>query len=124
MNTPQDAPEQQAYADSPGAARSDVPDGGHGWIVLSACAVLAWWFVGINYTWGVLQASFVENGMAPASTLSFVGSLAMAWAPVLAIANAKMIRLIGLGEIAASFATRSVPGLFICIGCITGVGAR
>lgn len=133
----QEGAEQQRRGDGVGASISDLPESGYGWVILSACAVLAWWFVGINYTWGVLQATFVDDGVAQASTLSFVGSLAMAWAPLLAIANAKMIKwigtqkaallgvsLIGLGEILGNFATRSISGLFICIGCITGVGAR
>lgn len=71
----QEGAEQQRRGDGVGASISDLPESGYGWVILSACAVLAWWFVGINYTWGVLQATFVDDGVAQASTLSFVGSL-------------------------------------------------
>jgi hypothetical protein len=35
-------------------ADSEVPDGGYGWVLISACAVVTWWFVGVSYTWGVM----------------------------------------------------------------------
>jgi Na+/melibiose symporter-like transporter len=56
---------------------------------------------------------------------------------ILAIANARLIRwlgaqrtallgisLLGVGELSASFTTKSIAGLFITAGVIMGVGVR
>lgn len=42
-------------------ADSEVPDGGKGWLLTFACAVVTWSFVGASYTWGVSQAALVEQ---------------------------------------------------------------
>ena len=114
-----------------------APDGGYGWTVVMACAIITWWFVGTTYSWGVIQAALVGEGLAKASTLSFVGSLTVACIAILATANAKLVSfvgarnsgllgvsLLGLGEILGSLATRSVGGLFATIGVLMGVGTR
>jgi hypothetical protein len=56
-------------------ADSQVPDGGYGWVVIGACSVLAFWFIGTTYSWGVIQAALVAQKLSSPSTLSFVGSL-------------------------------------------------
>jgi hypothetical protein len=116
---------------------AEVPDGGYGWIVITACAIITWWFVGTTYSWGIIQAALVGEGLARASTLSFVGSLTVASIAILAIANAKLVTAIGAqktgllgigllaaGEILGGFATRNVGGLFATVGVLMGVGTR
>ncbi|KAJ7914319.1 putative monocarboxylate transporter [Mycena leptocephala] len=114
---------------------SQVPDGGYGWAVVFGCAVLTWWFVGTSYSWGLLQAALVKQGLSSASTLSFVGSSTVACISGLGLINARVIRflgarrtallgisLIGLGEILSGFATLNIGALFVTSGAITGVG--
>lgn len=114
-----------------------VPDGGYGWTVIVACAVITWWFVGTTYSWGVIQAALVGEGLADASTLSFVGSLTVACIAILAIASAKLVSvigarnsgllgigLLGLGELLGSLTTQNVGGLFATVGVLMGIGTR
>lgn len=116
-------------------ADSTVPDGGYGWVVITGCGVLTFWFVGTSYSWGVLQAALVAQSLSSPSTLSFVGSLWVTCISVLALVNARLIRaigaqrtgllgigLLGLGEVISSFSTKSVGGLFVTTGVIMGVG--
>ncbi|KAJ5088683.1 hypothetical protein N7456_012299 [Penicillium angulare] len=116
-------------------ADSQVPDGGYGWVVIFACAVVTWWFVGSSYTWGVMQAALVDKMGYSSSTLAFVGSLCPACISLLAVPNASIIRkigprptallgifLLGLANILAGFATHSVAGLFMTFGFVGGLG--
>lgn len=79
----------------------------------------------------------MEEKLAPATSLSFVGSLAVFFIAGLALVNARLIRLIGarntgllgitfLGgsQILSGFATKSLPGLFITSGVGMGIGTR
>ncbi|KAJ7480637.1 major facilitator superfamily transporter [Mycena latifolia] len=112
-----------------------VPDGGYGWVVVFGCAILTWWFVGTTYSWGLIQAALVKQGLSSASTLSFVGSSTVACISGLALVNARVIRflgaqktallgisLIGIGEILSGFATLNIGALFLTTGAITGIG--
>ncbi|KAJ6554175.1 monocarboxylate permease Mch4 [Mycena capillaripes] len=114
---------------------SQVPDGGYGWAVVFGCAILTWWFVGITYSWGLIQAALVKQGLSSTSTLSFVGSSTAACISGLALINARVIRflgarrtallgisLIGLGEILSGFATLNIGALFVTSGAIVGIG--
>ncbi|KAJ4856880.1 major facilitator superfamily domain-containing protein [Trichoderma breve] len=116
-------------------ADSVVPDGGYGWVVVGACAIITWWFVGMGYSWGVLQGALVEKGLSSPATLSYVGSLAIALISCLAILNARIIRaigaqrtailgifLLGMSEIVSSFAVSSLAGLFVTSGVTLGLG--
>ena len=116
---------------------STIPDGGYGWIVITACAAITWWFVGTTYSWGVIQAALVNEGLAAASTLSFVGSMTVACVAILALLNARLVMALGArksgligigllsaGEIAGSFATKNVGGLFVTVGVLMGLGTR
>ncbi len=116
-------------------ADSTVPDGGYGWVVVAACAVVTWWFVGTSYSWGVIQAALVEDGVATPATLSFVGSLSTSLISALAIVNGRVVRaigtqatallgvaLLGLAEILTSFAVQNVTGLFFTSGLLLGLG--
>ncbi|CZR62591.1 related to protein MCH2 (monocarboxylate permease homolog) [Phialocephala subalpina] len=117
-------------------ADSQVPDGGYGWVVIFACSILTFWFVGTTYSWGVIQAALVAESVSSPSTLSFVGSLTCSFIAFLALINARIIRaigarttaligvlLLGAGEIFSGFSTRSVGGLFMNAGVVMGVGA-
>lgn len=116
---------------------SQVPEGGYSWVVIFACAVITFWFVGTTYCWGVLQAALVEQGVSSPSTLAFVGSLTTGCISFLAVLNARVIRklgarttgllgvfLLGLGEELSGFTTRNVGGLFTTVGVVMGVGVR
>lgn len=118
-------------------ALSPPPDGGYGWTILAACGVLAFWFVGLSYNWGILQASLVKSDLASVATLSFVGSITAATIAVLALVNARVARkwgvrrvaglgvgLLGVGQVASGWAVRSVGGLFVTAGVVGGLGTR
>ncbi|CAG8235595.1 unnamed protein product [Penicillium salamii] len=116
-------------------ADAEVPDGGYGWVVISACAVLTWWFIGTAYSWGIFQAALVREGLSSSSTLAFVGSLAAACISFFGILNARIIRklgtvwsalvgifLLGLGEVLSGFTTHNIGGLFMTAGVLMGAG--
>ncbi|OJJ62314.1 hypothetical protein ASPSYDRAFT_144641 [Aspergillus sydowii CBS 593.65] len=126
---PNDLMQASAIADS------QVPDGGYGWVTVSACAVMTWWFIGTSYSWGVLQAALVKEGVSSSSTLAFVGSVAVACISFFGILNARLIRwlgarvcavlgmvLLGMGEILSGFALKSIGGLFVTAGAVMGMG--
>lgn len=135
LNTIAPPPEQDEVMQQSLLADSQVPDGGYGWILIFACAVVTWWFVGVSYTWGVMQAALVGSKGYSSSTLAFVGSLCPACISLLAVPNATVIRvigaritallgitLLGLGSILSGFATGSVAGLFMTWGFLGGLG--
>ncbi|KAI0115629.1 putative monocarboxylate transporter [Nemania sp. FL0031] len=96
---------------------TEVPDGGYGWAV------------------GVVQTALINQGLTSASTLSFVGSTAIAAIAAFALVNARLVRLMGarttallgvffmgIGETTASFTTRSIGGLFGTESILMGIG--
>ncbi|RBQ87453.1 hypothetical protein VDGD_02881 [Verticillium dahliae] len=87
-------------------ADSTVPDGGYGWVIVMACAVVAFWNIGISYCWGVYQGALVERGVGSPLVLSFCGSLSPA-----------LMSVIGAG-----FVADSAVGLFFLPGILLGVG--
>lgn len=116
-------------------ADSTVPDGGYGWYLILGCFIITFWVTGTIYSWGIIQASLISQGLSSPSTLSFVGSVSCVLIVILAIVNARVIRLLGarntsmmgvslvaLGEILSGFATRSIGALFFTAGVIMGVG--
>lgn len=118
-------------------ADSTVPEGGYGWIVIAGCATLTWWYLGMSYSWGVMQSALVERGLSSASTLSFIGSLcvtfnsigALAWARFIRIVGTRQAALVGViflggGSILSGFCTQNVGGLFFTSGVIMGLGTR
>jgi len=125
--------------DNPTTTPHDDPsmDSSAGWIVVTACSLITFWFVGVTYSWGVFQASLVPKGVATASTLSFVGSSTVACVAVFAVLNARLLNvigaramgmsgilLLGLGEILSGFTVNNLVGLFVTAGFTMGVGAR
>ncbi|ETN39888.1 uncharacterized protein HMPREF1541_06114 [Cyphellophora europaea CBS 101466] len=89
----------------------------------------------LTYSWGVIQAALIENKVASPSTLSFVGSLAVACNAAFAIPNGRLTRalgarkvallgvsLMGLGQILSGFSQSNIGGLFITAGLMMGYG--
>lgn len=128
------SPEPEAVPPLPEA---DIPPNGgrSAWTMVAGCAMISFWFTGINYSWGVIQAALVDRHLAPASTLAFVGSLAVAVLSVLGMVNTRLLRSVGarsmalasvafmsLSQITASFTTRNVGGLFATAGVMMGIG--
>lgn len=130
-----------AAADAAGAGAGDElppPDGGFdAWLCVGCSAMLSFWFIGVTYSWGVIQSALVARALAPASTLAFVGSLAVGSLSLLGVVNARVLRsvgaramaLAGTGFLSASqvlaswaTATHSVGGLFVTAGAMMGVG--
>ena len=83
----------------------------------------------------MIQAKLEKDGVGSAATLAFVGSMSSAALSIFAIPNSALIRrygarkvliaggiVTGLGEILASFAVNSIPGLFITFGAVAGAG--
>jgi hypothetical protein len=116
-------------------ADAAAPDGGYGWVIIGACSVLTFWFVGTSYSWGVIQAALVEENLSSPASLSFVGSLTAACISFFALVNARLIRRIGgrrtallgvgflgLGEVLSGFSTRNVGALFFTAGVLMGIG--
>ncbi|KAJ8105607.1 hypothetical protein ONZ43_g7361 [Nemania bipapillata] len=114
---------------------TEVPDGGYGWVVVAGCATLTFWFGGTTYSWGVMQTALINQGLASASTLSFVGSTTIAAIAAFALINARLVRILGarttgllgvffmgIGETTASFTTHSIGGLFGTESIIMGIG--
>lgn len=118
-------------------ADSGVPDGGYGWVVIAGCATLTWWYLGMSYSWGVMQSALVERGLSSASTLSWIGSLCVTFNSIGALVWAKFIRAVGTrqaalvgitclggGSVLSGFCTHNVGGLFFTSGVIMGLGTR
>jgi hypothetical protein len=116
-------------------ADAEAPDGGYGWVIIGACSVLTFWFVGTSYSWGVIQAALVEENLSSPASLSFVGSLTAACISFFALVNARLIRRIGgrrtallgvgflgMGEVLSGFSTRNVGALFFTAGVLMGIG--
>lgn len=89
-------------------ADSSVPDGGYGWVVVASCSVLAWWVIGLSYSWGVVQSHLASSasssassgggsgGVASPATLSFVGSCSAAIMSSVAVFNARVAQWMGI----------------------------
>jgi hypothetical protein len=99
------------------------------------CAVQTFIFYGITSSWGIFQASLVDQELAGSATLSFVGSVTVTCAAILALAGARILRLLGsrttsilgilllaTGQIFSVFTTNNVGGLFVTAGLVTGIG--
>lgn len=96
---------------------------------------IRFFFSGTCYSFGVIQAKLVADGVGSPSTLAFVGSLSTAALSIFAIPNSGLIRrygakqvllaggvVTGVGEILAGFCVESIVGLFITAGLIVGLG--
>ena len=116
----------------------DLVDDGmkEGWVVVMASSVIFFVYLGLTYSYGIVQLHLSKAGLASISTLSFIGSLAAGISPLMATVTARVIRkigyratvglgsfLIGLGELTASWSTRSVAAMFLTQGLVFGLGA-
>lgn len=110
-------------------------DGGYGWYIVASLSVLIFHGVGISYCWGVIQSRLIASGVGSASSLSYVGSTTAACVAIFAILNAKLVRILGsrttaflgvtgmvVGELLSGFSAKSVGGLFVTTGLLTGYG--
>ena len=122
-------------AEVPRVVEAGVPEGGYGWVAVTACAVICFWFVGTTYCWGVLQGALVADGLSSASTLAWIGSLAVGSISIFAIASARILQSLGSqrtamlgvcflagGEILSGFTVNHIGGLFITAGVVMGIG--
>jgi MFS family permease len=115
-----------------------VPDGGYGWVVVTACALLTFWFNGIMASWGVVQAALLRSNLktTSTSTISFVGTLGLATVVAFGLFGVRVMRLLGArrtalvgvvllagAEICSSFTISNVGGLFATSGVLFGSGA-
>ncbi|KAH7889786.1 major facilitator superfamily domain-containing protein [Phlebopus sp. FC_14] len=91
----------------------DVPDGGYGWVVVSACSIITAFFVGLSYSWA--------EKLAPDSTLAFIGSVAVSCVAFGAVPNVPVIHWLGTRK-AAVLGCYSVGGLFFTNGIIVELG--
>ncbi|CAI6081708.1 unnamed protein product [Clonostachys chloroleuca] len=114
---------------------STVPDGGYGWVVVSACAVTCWWWIGTPYSWGVMQSALVERDVSTPAVLAFVGSLAAALISAMALVNSVVLQkfgarktammsmvLVSLSELLSSFTFQNITALFFTSGFMMGLG--
>ncbi|KAF7559399.1 hypothetical protein G7046_g4763 [Stylonectria norvegica] len=114
---------------------SAVPDGGKGWVVVAGCSIVAFWMIGTPYSWGVIQAALIEEGISTPPVLSFVGSLAATLISAMAIVNSRVMRvlgaqktgmlgvtLMGLSELVSSFTFKNIGALFATSGVMMGLG--
>lgn len=118
-------------------ADSTVPDGGYGWVIIASGAVMFWWAGGTVYSWGVMQEALVREDVGSPAVLSFVGSLASALVSAMAVFNARLMRALGVkwtavvgvsllggSDVLSGFAVKSLGGLFVTSGVVTGLGLR
>lgn len=118
------------------ASDQSAPNGGYGWAIVIAGAMMMWWASGTTYAWGVIQRKLVENQLEGPAVLSFIGSLqaamvsvaAMFWAYLMRYIGARYVGMAGmatmaLSELLASFCTHNVGGLFFTFGFLCGAGA-
>lgn len=128
--------ETSASEDCPPTPDSDpIPDGGHGWVVLCGCTVVAFFSIGTAQSWGVLQTALLEEGVSSSTNLLWVGSLSAGLVPALAILYARIMRMIGphhagmagitvmsLSTAVSSVVYRSIGPLFAAYGVVMGLG--
>jgi hypothetical protein len=128
-NSDEDMPEQ------PLTHLDDEWDTKEGWPVVAAGSAIFFVYLGLIYSYGIVQLYLNESRRASLSTLSFIGSLGAAICPLTGLIVARVIRrigyratalvgsvLLGLGEFTAGVSTKSVPAMFITQGHLFGIG--
>ncbi|KAH7184525.1 major facilitator superfamily domain-containing protein [Fusarium flagelliforme] len=106
-----------------------------GWVAVVAAACSLFCYLGVIYSWGIMQVRLVEVTGTSLTTLTFVGSLATSFMISLSILSGLAVRkigyqktalaggiLMGLGEFLASWTTKHVGALFVFHGVIFGIG--
>lgn len=120
---------------SPSEKEDQDIDGWRGWLVVVAASCSLFIYLGVIYSWGVIQSELVKTTAFSMTTLTFVGSLATSFMVSMSILVGMAIRrfgyqqtafagaiLMGLGEFLASWVTGHLAGLFICHSVLFGVG--
>jgi hypothetical protein len=110
-------------------------DDPRGWIAVAAAACSLFVYLGVVYSWGIMQVRLVDVTGTSLTTLTFVGSLATSFMISLSILSGMAVRrlgyqktafagglLMGLGEFLASWTTKHVGALFVFHGVIFGIG--
>ncbi len=110
-------------------------DGWRGWVVVAASSCSLFTFMGVIYSWGIIQAHLARNSGMSLTSLTFVGSLATSFQTSICIFVGKSVRkfgyrktaiagaiLLGLGEFASSWVTHHLGALFVTHGVIFGLG--
>ncbi|KAK1623508.1 major facilitator superfamily transporter [Colletotrichum phormii] len=105
------------------------------WITVAASSLTMFVYLGVIYSWGIMQVKLVETTDSSLTTLTFVGSLATSFMICFSIFSDKIISRIGyrlaaliggifmgLGEVLASFTTHHVVALFFLHGLVFGLG--
>lgn len=111
-------------------------DSKQGWLCVAAGWCIFFVYMGLTYSYGIVQLHLANRNFADVPTLSYVGSIAAAISPFGAILTQKIMgrigyrwsaaiggTLLGLGEFAAGFSLKSLPGFFITQGVVFGIGA-
>ncbi|KZL67817.1 major facilitator superfamily transporter [Colletotrichum tofieldiae] len=122
-NNPLSKPDEQTYDDR------------KAWITVAASSLTMFVYLGVIYSWGIMQVRLVETTGSSLTTLTFVGSLATSFMICFSIVSDKIVcrvgyRLaalvggvfMGLGEVLASFTTHHVVALFFLHGLVFGLG--
>ena len=114
-----------------------IPDGGYGWVVVTACSTVTFTINGWSGSWGILQTALLQEHVQSGSTtsLSFVGSLSIAMAVALGLFAVRLSHLIGsrnsmllgvllmgMGIFLSSFAIHNLAALFVTSGISFGTG--
>jgi hypothetical protein len=110
-------------------------DNPRGWIPVAAAACSLFVYLGVIYSWGIMQVRLVETTSSSLTTLTFVGSLGTSFMISLSVLSGIAVRklgyqktalsgavLMGLGEFLASWTTKHVGALFVFHGVIFGIG--
>lgn len=121
-------------------SETDVPkelpkDSAHGWVVVAASSSSLFLYMGVIYSWGIVQADLAKKSNMSLTALTFVGSLAASFMCSICIPVRKCIQrfgyqktafagalLLGLGEFLSSWVTEHVGALFVTHGVIFGIG--
>lgn len=107
-----------------------------GWVVVAAGSAIFFVFLGLIYSYGIVQLHLTESRLASISTLSFIGSVGAAMSPLTGMIVARIIKragyrvtaligslFLGLGEFTAGWSTKSVPAMFVTQGFLFGIGS-
>ncbi|OLN97177.1 putative transporter MCH4-like protein 2 [Colletotrichum chlorophyti] len=105
------------------------------WVTVAASSFTMFVYLGVIYSWGIMQVRLVETTSSSLTTLTFVGSLATSFMICFSIVSDKIVCRIGyrlaaliggffmgLGEVLASWTTHHVVALFFLHGLVFGLG--
>ncbi|KAH7112910.1 putative monocarboxylate transporter [Dendryphion nanum] len=129
-------PPQSTEAPEPQDLPETAYDSNEGWPMVLAGSAIFFVFMGLVYSYGIVQLHLYEQQLASLPTLSFIGSVGACISPMTGMVVARIIRrigyratafagsfLLGLGEFTAGWSTKSVPAMFVTQGFLFGIGA-